>query len=522
MWVGPKLEAEAGYLGLVVWTDRDFRVAAVGERLLGAHVDRGREEVDDAVEEHLHTLVLESRTRDDADKVEGQGGLTDAGAHLLDGHFLAVEVLRGEHVVEVSKTFDELGAPFSGFLLLAFGDFDRVELHALRVGLVVDVSDVLDQVDHALKVFALTDRDEERVGITLKLGADVVHCTEVIGTGTVHLIDESNAWYAVLVHLAPDRFGLGLNAGHRTEDSDGTIKNAQGALHLGREVHVTRGVDDVDTVIDVGEVTFLGRPASGNSGRGDRDATLAFLLHPVGGRSAIVHFAHLMDDARVEKNTLRGGRLAGVDVGSDADIARVLQGERAGRGVELGKFSHGRNQKSDGKGRVELPAEVGESTVGLSHLVRFFALLHDVARVVIGIDDFRGEGFGHRGTLTALGSKNDPAKGDAVLAFVADFDGNLVSGTTDAAALDLQLRTAVFEGAEQELDRVALHELLGNLLDRTVDDALGDRLLARLHHHIDELANQRATITSVRLVDALNCFTTTRHEEGVLKVRDGD
>ena len=519
--VGPELEAEAGDLGLVVRTDGDLLLAVVDEGLLGAHVDRGGQEVDDAVEEHLDALVLESGTRDDTDEVEGEGGLTDAGAHLVDGHFLAVQVLGGEHVVEVGEGLDQLGAPLLGFFLLVLRDVDRVVLHALRVGLVVDVGDVLDQVDHALELFALADRDEERVGVALELGADVVDGAEVIGTGAVHLVDEGDARDAVLVHLAPDGLGLGLHAGDGAEDGDGAVKDAERALHLGREVHVTGGVDDVDAMVDVREMAFLGLPAGGDGGRGDRDATLALLLHPVGGGGAVMDFAHLVHHAGVEEDALRGGRLAGVDVRGDADVARVLERERAVGGVEFGKFGHGRNRLRAAEITCGLPLEVGEGTVGLGHLVRLFALLHHVAGVVVGVDEFGGEGFGHRGALAAGGGGGDPAQRDAVLALRGDFDRDLVGGATDATALHFELRAAVLEGAEHQLDGVALHQLFADLLDRAVDDALGDGLLAGLHHDVDELADEGGAVTGVREVGALGCFATTRHDLRGVRVGNG-
>ena len=182
------------------------------------------------------------------------------------------------------------------------------------------------------------------MGVALELGADVVDGSEVIGAGAVHLVDEGDARDAVLVHLAPDGLGLGLHAGDGAEDGDGAVKDAERALHLGREVHVTGGVDDVDAMVDVREMAFLGLPAGGDGGRGDRDATLALLLHPVGGGGAVMDFAHLVHHAGVEEDALRGGRLAGVDVRGDADVTRVFQGERAVRGVEVGKLGHGRNR----------------------------------------------------------------------------------------------------------------------------------------------------------------------------------
>ena len=333
MRVGPELEAEASDLGFVVRTNGDFRVAVVGERLLGAHVDWGREEVDDAVEEHLDTLVLKSGTRDDADKVERESGLTDTRAHFFDSHFMTVEILGSEDVVEVSETFDELGAPLFSFFFLLLGNFDHVELHSLRVGFVVKVGDVLDQVDHALEFFALADRDKEGVSVALELFADVVDGAEVISTSTVHLVHEGDARDAILVHLAPNGFRLGLHAGNGTENGDSTIEHAERAFHLGREVHVARGIDDVDAMVDVREMTFLGLPSGGDSGRGDRDATLAFLFHPVGGGGTIMHFAHLVHHAGVEEDALRRGRLAGVNVRGDTDVTRVLERERAGRRI---------------------------------------------------------------------------------------------------------------------------------------------------------------------------------------------
>src|SRR5471032_3534203 len=55
-----------------------------------------------------------------------------------------------------------------------------------------------------------------------------------------------------------------------------------------------------------------------------------------------------------------------------------------------------------------LPAEVGEGAIRLGHLVRVFLLLHDAARVVVGIDDLGREGLLHRRALATRGRVNDP------------------------------------------------------------------------------------------------------------------
>ena len=71
-------------------------------------------------------------------------------------------------------------------------------------------------------------------------------------------------------------------------------------------------VDDVDAVLGQRQVHAL--PEAGRRGRGDRDAALLLLLHPVHGGGAVVHLADLVVDAGVVQDALGRRRLAGVDV----------------------------------------------------------------------------------------------------------------------------------------------------------------------------------------------------------------
>src|SRR4029079_1232504 len=85
-----------------------------------------------------------------------------------------------------------------------------------------------------------------------------------------------------------------------------------------------RGVDDVDAML--GEIVVHPLPeARGRCGR-DRDAALALLLHPVHDGGAIVHLAHLVRDAGVEQDAFGGRSLAGINVGTDADVAIPIDG----------------------------------------------------------------------------------------------------------------------------------------------------------------------------------------------------
>ena len=131
----------------------------------------------------------------------------------------------------------------------------------------------------------------------------------------VHLIDVDHAGDMVGVGLTPHRLGLGLHAALCAHHRDGTVQHPQGALHLHGEIHVARGVDDVDA---------CPLPEAGGGGAGDGDAALLLLHHPVHGGGSLVDLAQLVGAARVEKDALRGGGLSGVDVGHDADVSCFL------------------------------------------------------------------------------------------------------------------------------------------------------------------------------------------------------
>ena len=132
----------------------------------------------------------------------------------------------------------------------------------------------------------------------------------------VHLVDEGQLGHPVLVGLVPYGFGLGLDPAHRVEDPDGPVQHPQGPLHLDGEIHVARGIDDIDDAA---------LPLAGSHRRGNGDAPFLLFGHPVHDRGAVVDFAHLVGAAGIIEDALRQGGLAGVDVGNDAEIANGLE-----------------------------------------------------------------------------------------------------------------------------------------------------------------------------------------------------
>jgi hypothetical protein len=111
--------------------------------------------------------------------------------------------------------------------------------------------------------------------------------------------------------------GSGIEHAHRP------VEHAQAAFHLDGEIDVAGRVDDVEP---------LALPKGGGCSRGDGDAAFLLLLHPVHGRGALVHLAHLVALAGVIEDALGGRRLSGIDVGHDAEIAVILDGVAAGHG----------------------------------------------------------------------------------------------------------------------------------------------------------------------------------------------
>ena len=159
----------------------------------------------------------------------------------------------------------------------------------------------------------------KRYRVCTEAGNDRIKRTLEGRARTIELINKTNARHAIFVSLPPNRFGLRFDSGHTVKHRDGAIEHPKRAFHFHREIYVARRVDNIDAVVDA--VPF---PEASRRRASDRDATLLLLLHPVHGRRALVHLANLVRDARVIKDTFRGGGLTGVDVRHDADIPEQI------------------------------------------------------------------------------------------------------------------------------------------------------------------------------------------------------
>jgi len=140
---------------------------------------------------------------------------------------------------------------------------------------------------------------------------DVVQHPVRVRADPVDLVDEDQRGDAQPMERPHEDAGLRLDALHRGDDEDGAVEHAEGPFHLGDEVRVPGGVDEVDGDVVDGER---------HDGRPDGDAALPLERQGVGLRAAGIHTADLVDDTGDVEQPLGKGRLTGVDVRQDAQV----------------------------------------------------------------------------------------------------------------------------------------------------------------------------------------------------------
>src|SRR5262245_42792900 len=116
----------------------------------------------------------------------------------------------------------------------------------------------------------------------------------------------------------------------------------------------------------------------------------------------------------------------------------------------------------------------------------FIALLHRTATAFGGFHQFAGQTLTHRLLGAFGGGFPPPAHRQRGTARWPDFDGDLIVGPAHAAAFHFDHRLDVLHGLAEDFDRLFAGALLDDV-EGAVDDALGHRLLAGNHEHIDEL-----------------------------------
>ena len=243
------LEREGRERVLVHRHPLDLFLRARVDALDAADIRRGGQELDDRVDHRLHALVLERRTGDDRHDGEVQRSLTDRGVHLFGRDLLALQVLHREVVVDRTELVEKRLAVLVRPCDVLLGDVGLRPGLALVVLLVVDGGLHRDEIDVPEVVGLRPDGDLDRHGLRAEAILGAREHREEVRAEAVHLVHIDDARHLVLVHLAPDRLGLGLDAADRAEHAHRAVEHAQRALHLDREVDMAGRVDDVDLVL---------------------------------------------------------------------------------------------------------------------------------------------------------------------------------------------------------------------------------------------------------------------------------
>ena len=291
-------------------------------------VGRSRHIVNNGIQQFLYALVLVRSTANHGNDGVRNGFFTDGFLDLRNGDLFAVQILHHQLLIALGDGLDHLVV----ILICQLHHILRNRLCAniLAKIIVVDISLHLEQVDDAFKGFLFANGQLNGHSIGFQTLFNHVQNTIEVCAHDIHLIDVNHARNVIFVGLVPNSLRLRLHAALCAHDSNRTVQHTQGTLHLYGEIHVTRCVDDVNSVsVLFGKSRIMQKlgvaPVTSGSSRSNRDTTLLLLCHPVHRRSAVVRFTNLVIDACVEQDTLGGGSFTGVDVSHNADVSCHLK-----------------------------------------------------------------------------------------------------------------------------------------------------------------------------------------------------
>ena len=442
------------------------------------------------VQHFLNALVLVRGATGDRNHGVVNGGLPNGCFDPVHGNLFTGQVQLHDFVVHLGHGFHQLLPVFAHQVLHTGRNLFLP--HVLTQLIVEHVGLHLQEVNHALEISLRADGKLNGNRIALQpVVHHIQHAVEVC-THDVHLIDVHHPGNLVLVGLTPHGLGLRLDTTLGAQNRHGTVQDTQGPLHLHGEVHVTRGINDVNPAA---------LPEAGGSSGGNGDAPLLLLGHPVHSSRPIMGFADFIGPAGIEQDALGGCGLAGVNVRHDADISSIFKRVLSWHG-----------------GTPLLPAEVGECLVGLRHFMGILALLHRCAGIVVSVHDFSGQPLSHGAFAPLTAVSGDPAQTHGLAPGGADFDGHLVGGAAHAAGLDLHSRHDIFHGLLEDFQSVFAELFLDNF-KRTIDDLLGYALLAVQHDAVDELCNQNGIVNGVRENLSLRDVTSSGHFASLLHIK---
>src|SRR6266496_4346205 len=158
-----------------------------------------------------------------------------------------------------------------------------------------------------------------------------------------------------------------------------------------------------------------------------------------------------------------------------------------------------------------LPAVVREGLVGLRHPVDVVLALERAALLIERVQNLVGQLVAHALLPPLARERHEPAHGERAGPALRHLDRNLVVRAADAATADLEDRGHGLHRLLEHLDRRPAG-LRADLLERVVDDLLGDRLLAVEHDLVDHLRDERRGMDGVGLDGPGLDFASAGHQ----------
>src|SRR5271166_417645 len=137
-------------------------------------------------------------------------------------------------------------------------------------------------------------------------------------------------------------------------------------------------------------------------------------------------------------------------------------------------------------------------TVGLGHPVRVLALLDGISPAIGCIEQLSRKPLGHCLFVTFARSRDDPADAERLPAGGAHFHWNLIGGPAYATRAHLDRRHDIVECLLEDRDRILLGLALDDI-ERAIDDAFSDRLLAGVHDGVHELRDHQVSVFRIRV-----------------------
>ena len=278
-------------------------------------IDGAGEIVNDHIQDHLNTAALEGRGASHGNDLCSNSCFAQSSTECIHIGSLFFKEEFHHLIIAACDSFIEFHESFLTLCGKITGQFFFTDGHTFVFGIKVE-SLAAENIDHTLEVCFLTDRQSHADRNGTQLGADLIDHTVKVGTGTIHLVDESNDRHIVFLSLTPHGFRLGLHFTDSAENSDSTVKNAQRALHFSCEVHVSGGIDNID---------LAAFPITGGGSRGNGNTTFTFLFHPVGGGGTFMGITDFVVHAGIEKDTLSKSGLTCINVSHDTDVAHIFE-----------------------------------------------------------------------------------------------------------------------------------------------------------------------------------------------------